>query len=234
MHTTKRIARLLAAGVTTMLLLSACTPEQLDVYQKVTGDQLDAGRTGALLALDDTPWRLDDGTVIQVDGTLTPPTACDLEKTRINTMVYHWGVSEPAMNTFRSVARCRGWTQPEIDSWLTAAEDIMRGESGFCWNVLGGARGAGAGCVIARQGRKEDAGFGQLIRIHYQIGRPGTGWLCVQEGLCSKWDVIATPWNSMTALVALIERSGTAGWCFSASARRHHRTTCGHPGIDVG
>ena len=52
MHTTKRIARLLAAGVTTMLLLSACTPEQLDVYQKVTGDQLDAGRTGALLALD--------------------------------------------------------------------------------------------------------------------------------------------------------------------------------------
>ena len=68
MHTTKRIARLLAAGVTTMLLLSACTPEQLDVYQKVTGDQLDAGRTGALLALDDTPWRLDDGSVIQVDG----------------------------------------------------------------------------------------------------------------------------------------------------------------------
>ena len=108
MHTTKRIARLLAAGVTTMLLLSACTPEQLDVYQKVTGDQLDAGRTEALLALDDTPWRLDDGSVIQVDGTLTPPTACDLEKTRINTMLYHWGVPEPAMDAFRSVARCGG------------------------------------------------------------------------------------------------------------------------------
>ena len=70
MHTTKRIARLLAAGVTTMLLFSACTPEQLDVYQKVTGDQLSVERHAELLALDDTPWRLDDGTVIQVDGTV--------------------------------------------------------------------------------------------------------------------------------------------------------------------
>lgn len=89
--------------------------------------------------------------------------------------------------------------------------------------------------MIARQGRKEDAGFGQLIRIHYQIGRPGTGWLCVQEGLCSKQDIIAAPVGvDDRLLVALIERSGTSGWCYDDGARRLHRRTCGHPGIDVG
>lgn len=80
------------------------------------------------------------------------------------------------------VARCKGLDPARDRSWLVAVEDIMRFESGFCWNILGGARDAGVGCVIARQGRRKDAGFGQLIRIHYQIGRPGTGWLCVQKG----------------------------------------------------
>lgn len=153
---------------------------------------------------------------------------------RVNKRVYSWGVAEPAMATFRTVAAYRGWTPQEIRSWEIAIYDIMEGESGFCPNILGGARLASTqGCVIARQGRRSDAGFGQVISIHYRYTRPGTGWLCKQEGLCSKWQIVGSPWNSMTALLALIERSGTQGWCYNASARKHHRVTCSNPGMDV-
>jgi len=152
----------------------------------------------------------------------------------VNNRVYSWGVSEPAMATFRTVAAYRGWSYQQIQSWEVAVYDIMKGESGFCPNMLGGARLARTeGCVLARQGRRSDAGFGQLISIHYRYTRPGTGWLCKQEGICSKWQIVGSPWNSMTALLALIERSGTYGWCYSRSARAHHRITCSNPGLDV-
>lgn len=164
----------------------------------------------------------------------TPEQIKYFDMVHVNRRVYSWGVAEPAMATFRTVAAYRGWTPQEIRSWETAIYDIMKGESGFCPNMLGGARLASTqGCVIARQGRRSDAGFGQLISIHYRYTRPGTGWLCKQEGLCSKWQIIGSPWNSMTALLALIERSGTQGWCYNASARRHHRVTCNNPGMDV-
>lgn len=164
----------------------------------------------------------------------TPEQIKYFDMVHVNRQVYSWGVAEPAMATFRTVAAYRGWSSQQIQSWETAVYDIMKGESGFCPNMLGGARLASTqGCIIARQGRRSDAGFGQLISIHYRHTTPGTGWLCKQEGLCSKWQIIATPWNSMTALLALIERSGTRGWCYNASARRHHRVTCNNPGLDV-
>ena len=153
---------------------------------------------------------------------------------RVNNRTYNWGDPDPAMATFRTVAKYRGWSAQQIQSWEVAVYDIMKGESGFCPNMLGGARIAKTqGCIIARQGRRSDAGFGQLISIHYRYTRPGTGWLCKQEGLCSKWQIVGSPWNSMTALLALIERSGTHGWCYSRSARAHHRVTCSNPGLDV-
>lgn len=230
LNTTKRLARVLTVVITSVLLLG-CTPEQLKTYQAVTGDILSPQREVELLALDDHPMKLSDGSVIELNGSVTPPTPCDVEKGRINSLTYNYDDPTPAMDAARTVARCRGWNQAQIDSWQIALQDIMRFESGFCPNVLNGARmaGNGAGCVLSRQGRKGDSGFGQLISIHY---RPGA-WLCSQEGLCSKWDVIATPWSSMTALVAMIERSGTAGYCYNSGARRLHRATCNNPGLDV-
>jgi hypothetical protein len=151
--------------------------------------------------------------------------------TNVNTKQYNYGDPVPALEAFRIVTAQRGWTPEQIASWERAITNIMMGESGFCPNVLRGVRiGNPQGCVISRQGRYGDAGFGQLIGLHY---RYPNGWLCKQEKLCSKWDIIATPYNSMTALVALIERSGTQGWCFNAWARRYHREACSHPGMDV-
>jgi len=167
----------------------------------------------------------------------TPAQIRYLSVLHVNNLKYNWNDPKPAMEAFRIVAsqRPRPWLPKEIKSWEIAIANIMMGESGFCPNVLRGAVMANPnGCVVKRQGRYEDAGFGQLIRIHYKVTRPGTGWLCLQEGLCSKWEIIASPYNSMTALVALIERSGTQPWCFNSWARRYHRIACSNPGMDVG
>lgn len=230
----RRISLTFTAIFIAVGLLSACTPEQLQTYQAVTGNILSPQKEGELLALKDHPMKLADGTVIELDGSVTAPTPCDISKTRINGLIYSYNDPAPAMEAFKAVAICRGWTDQEISSWLIAAKDIMAGESGFCPNLLRGAQiQQSNGCVLETQGKYGDAGFAQLIGIHYRYTKPGTGWLCGQEGLCSKWDIIATPWNSMTAFQALIERSGTAGWCFSSWARRYHRVTCNNPGMDV-
>lgn len=139
---------------------------------------------------------------------------------QVNTQTYNHDDHAPVRIAYEAVARHRGWSDADIAAWDNfLVNDVIAKESGSCPNVLGGATFAngGVGCELARQGRRGDAGFGQLIGIHYK------GWLCVQEGLCSKWEVIETPWASMTALLALVERSGKAGWCYSNWARSYHR-----------
>lgn len=165
---------------------------------------------------------------------LTPAQARYLNILHVNGLKYSEGYSKPAMEAFRLVAAQRGWTPQEIKSWEIAIADIMGKESGFCPNKLGGAIIKNPnGCILAKQGKRSDSGFGQLISIHYRHTTPGTGWLCAQEKLCSKWEIIASPWNSMTSLVALIERSGVSGWCYNSRARRIHHVACSHPGLDV-
>jgi hypothetical protein len=169
--------------------------------------------------------------------TLSPAQIKYLEVLKVNSMVYNHDDPVPAMAAYRIVARHRGWTPSQIKSWETAIANIMMGESGFCPNVLRGAVLANPkGCVLKRQGRYSDAGFGQLIGIHYRLSKknPGAGWLCREEGLCSKWQIINSPYQSMTALLALIERSGTKGWCYNRAARRYHRIACNNPGMNVG
>lgn len=93
----------------------------------------------------------------------------------------------------------------------------MNRESAGCYNLRRGATFAthdGAGCAIARQGRFSDSGYGQVLMSVHKV------WLCPQEGLCSPDDVIATPTSSMTAFLALIERAGRQGWCWTAKLRR--------------
>lgn len=159
-----------------------------------------------------------------------------LRAVQVNNIVYNWGDPKPAMEAFRLVALNRGWTEKQIKSWEIAIANIMMGESGFCPNVLRGAVMANPkGCVLKRQGRHSDAGFGQLIGIHYKLStrNPAAGFLCREEGMCSKWQIIASPYNSMLALVALIERSGTGPWCYNNFARRYHRIACSNPGMNV-
>lgn len=141
----------------------------------------------------------------------------------VNTETYNFADPVPAQFAFATVAHWRGWSDADVAGWTPFVTTIMGRESGFCPNVRRGVRFAdgGRGCAIARQGRFTDSGFGQVLMS--VNGR----WLCAQEGLCTPDDVIATPWNSMTALVALIERSGASPWCYTAKLRlrwecRHH------------
>lgn len=134
----------------------------------------------------------------------------------VNSLPYAIFEAAPAEEAFRIVTQERGWAPEDTEKWAPFASAVMKRESGYCYNVRRGARMTGNGCEMSRQGRGSDSGFGQLISIHYKPGR----WLCEQEGLCSADDIIATPWASMTAFVALIERNGAQPWCYTAKLRR--------------
>jgi hypothetical protein len=139
----------------------------------------------------------------------------------VNDLPYSYRDMTPVLWAYRAVTEERGWAQEDIDAFENfVVNDVIYGESGGCPNVRGGAIMKGDGCEVKRQGRKSDSGFGQVIRIHY---RYPNGWLCKQESLCSADDITSNAWNSMTALVALIERDGKRPWCYSAAARRYHR-----------
>lgn len=149
-----------------------------------------------------------------------PAVILQQKKDEVNGITYIHNVAEPAMRAFAIVAETRGWSQDEIAKWSAFASDVMLHESGYCYNLRRGAIiGKAEGCVMAKQGKYEDSGFAQLIRIHYGPGN----WLCEQEGLCSSDAIIADPWSSMTAFVALLERNGKQPWCFTDSLRATSR-----------
>lgn len=211
----RRVATAIMTSAIAIGLLSACTPEQIATYTRDYG-QLSPTQKAEWLALPDAPIRTTGGDIIHLDGSVQK-----CSKEFVNSRPYSLGVAEPALQAFAEVARCRGWSQADIVAWTPFVTDVMAGESGFCPNPRRGARWANGGknCAISRQGTYSDSGFGQLISIHHGPGR----WLCVQEGICGANSVISTPWNSMVALVALVERSGSQPWCYNASARRYHK-----------
>ncbi len=137
------------------------------------------------------------------------------EITTVNNFPYSVFVEAPAMQAFEIVTVSRGWTAERIVRWEPFVSAVMRRESGYCPNLRRGAKMTGKGCEFSKQGFGTDSGFGQVISIHYGLGR----WMCVQEKLCSADDIIATPWNSMTALVALIEKDGFRPWCYTDALR---------------
>lgn len=149
----------------------------------------------------------------------TPSVSAPEARDYVNGLTYTYGVSAPALEAFRAVTADRGWAVSETEKWVPFVENVILGESGGCPNVRRGARVSGD-CVVTRQGTGSDSGFGQVISLHYRYPK---GWLCKQEGLCSSAQIIGTPYDSMTALVALVERSGGQPWCFSSWARRYHK-----------
>ena len=136
----------------------------------------------------------------------------------VNLQPYSFNDLAPVDVAYRIVAQHRGWTPATIDLWQAfIVGDVIRKESGGCWNLRRGAvlANGGAGCQLARQGRHTDSGFGQVVPR-------SSPWLCEAEGLCGSDAIVADAWSSMTATLALIERSGRFPWCWSAYARRFH------------
>ena len=169
--------------------------------------------------------------VVPADATqpavrLDPPDPPPTIEATVNALPYSADAAAPAMLAFALVAHGQGMTLAWIDSWQVAVDDIMRYESQFCWNVRGGARfaGNGAGCAIARQGTGSDAGFGQVTSVL-------RGDTCEMVNVCSTAETVATPFASMSALVAVLRRYSVAPWCYSAWARSYHRVACTNPGL---
>lgn len=139
----------------------------------------------------------------------------------VNAAQYNYGdLTTIHAITYPTVARWRGWTEEEIEAWRPfIVDDIIAKESGGCYNIRGGVRLAngGIGCAVARQGSGQDAGLGQVV-LRFNP------WLCEQEGYCSPDDITLTAWDSMNALLALIERSGVSPWNYNDFARSYHPT----------
>lgn len=219
-----RIASL--AVIVTAALLSACTPEQLASYTEVTGHQFSEEGAASLVALEDAPMALPDGRTIDATGLVS---AQRDPKVVVNGLPYTYKDQGPVLTAFRVVAASRGWSEGDIESWVTAVDDITYKEAQSCWNLRAGASFAngGAGCAVGRQGRGSAAGFGQITNVI----RPIT---CELAGICSIADTIASPWNSMMSMVVMIEASGVSPWCYDSFSRRFHRVACNNPGNDVG
>ena len=152
----------------------------------------------------------------------------------VNSLTYTWQDPQPALIARRPVTAARGWDAGVAASWGPFVQAVMARESGFCPNLRRGARvDVWEGCVIARQGVHSDSGFGQVLmgypaRRGWYYPSEGGVWklhenasyLCPEEGICTPDEAIATPWASMTVLVAHVERAGHGPWCWTAKPRR--------------
>lgn len=149
-----------------------------------------------------------------------PPTPAET----VNVLPYELYVAAPALQAYRIVATERGWPAELVAAWEPFVDNVMYGESGYCWNRLRGDVMVYPpdGCRQIRQGPHTDAGFGQVTPI---AGYRPDLWMCQEHDICSKWDVIQDPWHSMLALVLLVEREGSQPWCYNSFARSYHDCT---------
>jgi hypothetical protein len=153
---------------------------------------------------------------VRVDPPEPPPFDC---AGYVNGLPYQVNDPAPARAAYWVVASCRGWDHATIARWERfIVDDVMQGESRYCWNVRGGAEMSGVGCEMTRQGRREDSGIMQLIGLWYHPGGP----LCVAEGMCSSAAIIASPWSSFNAGLFAVEYDGSHPWCYDARARSFH------------
>lgn len=190
-----RIRAVILALVAFATTATSCTPHDLAEWQQVTGIDLSPEHEQQII----------DCSTAKAEADALAPEHDYLDL-------------DTPMRVYELIARgCRRWTEQDIANWAPGVRAVMNRESAGCYNLRRGASFAdhtGAGCAIGRQGPYTDSGYGQvLMSVHRK-------WLCAQEGLCTPEDVIATPSSSMTAFLALIERAGRQGWCYSAKLRR--------------
>lgn len=162
----------------------------------------------------------DRGEQVQVTDTLPPPPVSPTPREIVNGLPYGWMKAEPALEAFQIVARANGWSEGDIEAWTPFMDDVLYGESRYCWNVINTpTMGDESICEVLHNGHNEDAGFGQLTAVHYGKGQ----WLCVEYGICSKYQIIQDPWTSMEVVVWLIERQGSFPWCWNSWAQGYHK-----------
>lgn len=143
----------------------------------------------------------------------------------VNGLTYVFGDLEPARQAYRETARCLGWSSSTSSAWEQfVVDDVIRHESKGCPNLRGGTDLSttpnGRPCLAIKvDGTREDSGFGQLIGLWWR--GPGTP-VCDRLQLCTSNQIIASPWNSMTALLVAVETDGKHPWCYDARARRIH------------
>lgn len=156
----------------------------------------------------------------QVTDTVPPPLTI---RQQVDALPYQHYNDVPAMKAYRLVAADHGWSSARIESWAPFVRDVMLGESAFCWNRRRGDIVASYSmCVITRQGRYEDVGFGQVTRSWYG----SDAILCQKYGVCSREIILASPYNSMLySIVIPLEEAGSQSWCYSSFARSYHN--CG-------
>jgi hypothetical protein len=141
----------------------------------------------------------------------------------VNSLPYSYRDMDPVREAYRIVASYKGWTPDQISRWEAfIVDDVIRKESGGCWNVMGNAKYLhhdGAGCILKKQGNRSDAGFFQLIRPYWY---GPNGYLCKEFGACGREAIIGSPWTSMWWGLEAIEFDGSRPWCYNAKARRAH------------
>lgn len=143
----------------------------------------------------------------------------------VNSLPYSLHISGPALLAYELVAADIGWDEQRIADWRRFMNAIIRKESGYCPNPLGGAqwRYHGRGCVLLKQGSRSDAGFGQMTKQYfYAEGMP----LCEDHGLCSAEQIISEPYLSMAALLWTVEESGSKPWCYTKAQINHFNFGC--------
>ncbi len=183
--------------------------------------------TSTLPAPDPTPPATRVRNAHQVGDTLPLPDP----KVIVNALPYEHMNPEPAKQAFYLMTSLRGcprtkyiecWDKATQDAWWPHVNNVMLGESGYCPNRFrGDTMVPYSMCVQERQGPHEDAGFGQATSAWH--GR--NGLTCKLEGICGKWAVIESPWNSMLGSVIVpLEQAGSQPWCWDARARRYHPT----------
>ncbi len=200
-HLTAAFIAVISVGLTGCL-----TPEEFHEFERTTGIELTPEQEAAITANQ----LLEEQRAITCAAASAEADALAPEHDYLDL--------DTAMRVYELIARgCRRWSDSAIAGWANPVRGIMFRESAGCYNLQRGAAFAdhtGAGCALKTPGHGTDSGYGQvLMSVH-------ASWLCPQEGLCTPADVTSSPTKSMTAFLALIERAGRQGWCWTQKLQR--------------
>lgn len=153
---------------------------------------------------------------LRVDPPTTlPPTAADI----CNSLVYDFEEMLNPMICLYAVLVEQGVSQAEIDyadSWFF---DVIAKESGGCPFLIGGDRDLPVLCIPLHHGHESDTGFGQATYSYYGP----TGKLCTVYGVCSRAQILESPYTSMLySVVDVAILDGRYGYCDYKGAPRYH------------
>lgn len=172
--------RLLAGLIAGLCLFSACTPEQLASYERVSGVNLSPEQEAPLLAVPHVPIRLPDGQVVHPDGSVTPPPA-------------RFVSSHPEVDQWLDLALAVGWPSGELPKLSCVMWRESRGQPG-AWNK----RDPGLGSMGLVQINSVNVGFlrrAGVLSSFYELSNPETN---LRAALALWRNSGWSPWRSHT------------------------------------